>query len=156
MKNLQRWSPRQGADGWGICVEGTLSSPTWIIEPQRGLDDQDAQLISATHNAAIEQRPERSIVCSSRVNTRHEPIIQIAVGPEVAQLSVRDARQHVAQLQEAIEASMSDALLCRFIGDYVYRNKSDAEQKQAIGAMLVMFRDFRAAMDEPVTTESES
>jgi hypothetical protein len=156
MKNLQRWSPRQDNGAWGICVEGTLANPVWIIHPQKDLDDQDAQLISATHNAAVEERPERSIIVSSLVNTSHEPIVQIAVGPEVAQLGVRDARQHVTQLQEAIEGAMSDALLCRFIGDYVYRNKSDEEAKHAIGAMLVMFRDFRASMDEPVTVESEA
>lgn len=159
MKNLQKWQPRQANnpdEGWGVIIDGTLAKPQWVIFPQRQLDHQDAGLIVATHNGAIEQRPERSIWCTSLVNSRLEPVVQITVGPEVAQFKIREARQHVAQLQEAIEAAMADALLTRFIRDVVYAGHGEVDTQRAIGQMLVMFREFRNAMDEPISSETES
>ncbi len=159
MKNLQRWRARHSRtdeDAWGMIVEGTESSPKWIIYPTRELDSQDAALIMAAHNAAIEKRTERAVVCSSITNSKLEPIVEIVIGPEVVHLGIREVRQLITHLQEATEAAMSDALLTRFIRDYVYRNKESDETTHAIGAMLVMFRDFRTAIEgaEEVSPQS--
>lgn len=153
MKNLERWTARQSRDetAWGICAAGSEDKPRWIIYPTKELDDQDAALIMAAHNAAIESRGTRSIFCTSLVNTRLEPIVEIAIGPEVAQLQIREAREHVQQLNEAIEGAMSDALLCRFVRDYVFRDQTSERTNHAMGSMLVMFRDFRKSIYEPVT-----
>lgn len=158
MKYLQRWTARQSRDeqAWGLIIEGTEGKPVWVIMPSKELDDQDAALIMAAHNAAVENRPERSIYLNSIVNTRLEPIVEIAIGPEVAHLHVREARQHLIQLAEAIEASTSDSLLCRFVRDYIYHGKDDDQCKQAVGHLLVMFRDFRKALNEPVVEAPES
>lgn len=155
MKNLERWTARQSQDesAWGICVEGP-GKPRWIIYPTKSLDDQDAALIMATHNAAIETRPERSVILNSIVNTRLEPIIQITIGPEVAQLKVREAREHLIYLSEVIEAAMSDALLCRFVRDYIYKGEETEQSRHAIGNLLVMFRDFRESVTAPVIAET--
>jgi len=159
MKNLERWQARQSLtepNAWGIVVEGSLSKPNWIIHPTKDIDEQDAALIMATHNAAVEKRPERSITCSSITNSKLEPIVEIVMGPEVAHFHIREARQVIKHLQEASEAAISDALLTRFIRDHVYRGRDDNESRRAIGSMLVMFREFRSSMDEPLTTEAES
>jgi hypothetical protein len=143
VKHLERWRARQSGDetGWGIIVEGTGNGgqkPRWIIYPTPDLDEQDAALIMAAHNAAVENRPGRSVYVNSITNTRLEPIIEIAIGPEVAHLQVREARQHISHLTEAVESSMSDALLCRFIRDHVFGGVDDDGTKAAIGQMLGM------------------
>lgn len=151
MKHLERWTARQSQDekAWGICVEGTERKPVWIIHPTKELDDQDAALIMAAHNAAVEKRPERMIEVNSITNTRLEPIIQIVLGPEVAQFKLPEAQQLAQQFLEVIEAAQSDALLCRFIRDYIYHGKDDDQSKHAIGHMLTMFRDFRKSFTAP-------
>jgi hypothetical protein len=156
MRNLERWTARQSQDekAWGICIQGE-GKPRWIIYPTKELDDQDAALIMAAHNAAVEKRGERSIICGSITNSKLEPIVEIVLGPEVAHFRIREARQLITQLQEATEAAMSDALLSRFIRDYVYRNSTTADANHAIGSMLVMFREFRKSIDTPVIETGE-
>lgn len=158
MKHLQRWTARQSRDeqAWGIIIEGTEGKPIWVIMPTKELDEQDTALIMAAHNAAIENRPERAVYVNSITNTRLEPIIEIAIGPEVAHLEVRQARQHAIHLMEAIEAAMSDALLCRFIRDHVYGGVDDDRTKQGIGQLLVMFRTFRQTITNPVEEAKNS
>lgn len=151
MKNLERWIPRQGkSEMWGVCVDGTLQDPRWIIPPNQHFDEADVGLICETHNRAIERRGEQSIGVSSLVNDRLEPRINITMGPEVAQLPIREAREHVSHLLECIEAAMSDALLLRFVKDYVYRGQDEFEGKRAGVQLLVMFREFRESINAPV------
>lgn len=150
MKNLERWIPRQGKSGmWGVCVEGTLQNPRWIILPNEHFDQADVGLLCETHNAAIALGDEQTIFVSSLVNDRLEPRISITIGSQVAQLPIREARQHVSHLNESIEAAMSDALLIRFVRDYVYRGAPDEEGKRAGVQLLVMFREFRRSINEP-------
>lgn len=151
MKHLERWMARQSQDesAWGICIEGTERKPRWVIHPSKELDDQDAALIMATHNAAVEKRPERVIEVNSITNTALEPIVQIVLGSEVAQFKLREATQLAQQFLEVIEAAQSDALLCRFVRDYIYHGKDDEQTRHAIGHMLIMFRDFRKSFIVP-------
>lgn len=158
MKSFVKWQPLQSRtndDAFGICVDGTQARPEWIVHPNERLDDGDVQLMCATHNAAMDTTKERSVRCSSLVNVKHEPIVQIVMGAEVAQFTVRDARQVATQLLESIEAAMSDALLVRFIHDYVYRGKTADEAMRAVGHLLVMFRRFRESITDPTIVVPE-
>jgi hypothetical protein len=121
--------------------------------PQKTLTGGDVGLICAAHNAHISAGPERSIDVASLVNRQLEPIVQVTLGAESAQMGVREARKHTAQLYECIEAAISDALLTRFIRDEVFGGKEGSEG--AVGAMLLAFRKFRERFEEPQETENE-
>lgn len=152
MKHQQRWTARQSQDetAWGICLETTERKPVWIIYPTTELDSQDAALIMASHNAAIEKLGrDNQIQVNSITNTRLEAIIELVVGAEVVQLHLREGRQLAMQMLEVIEAAQSDALLCRFIRDYVYHGATTQDANHAIGHMLTMFREFRKSLNEP-------
>lgn len=151
--NQQRWAARQSQDetAWGLCIEGDSRKPEWVIYPTKSLDSQDAAIIMASHNAQVDKLgTERSIQINSITNTRYEPIVEIILGTEVAQFHIREATQLAQQLDEVIEAAQADALLCRFMRDYVYHGNDNDQCKQAIGHMLVMFREFRKSFTDPV------
>jgi hypothetical protein len=114
----------------------------WIIFPSDRLDAQDCHLICAAHNASV-AAGERALWCESLVNPAGEPVVQITLGPEVAQLDIRSARLHLAALGEVIEAAMSDAVLVRFMREYVFRGRPGEEAEEAGARLLVMFREFR-------------
>ena len=61
------------------------------------------------------------MVLNSITNTRLEPLVQLIIGAEIAQLKMPEAMQFTYQLFEVIEAAQSDALLCRFIRDHIYQ-----------------------------------
>jgi hypothetical protein len=157
MRNVQRWQPGREVHGpsevFGVTVQD--SDPReWIIKPTTKLDASDCQLIAATHNAAI-ARGEKVLWCESLVNRAGAPIVQISLGTELAQLGIRDARQHVGVLNEAIEAAMSDAVLVRFLRQVIMREAEDQEVDKHTGQLLQMFRDFRDEVLKPTPIESE-
>lgn len=167
MKDLVQWEPawdesraQPEADperGWGVVVAGSrlVGKKKWIILPQETLSSSDVALICATHNARIKAGSEGSIDVASLVNRDLEPIVQITLGAESAQLGIREARQHVIALHECIEGALSDALLVRFIRDQVYEGREGFEA--AVGAMLNAFRKFREQFEgPPVESKSEN
>lgn len=157
MRNAQRWTPDREVNGpselWGVAVQDS-TPPEWIIRPTTKLDASDCQLISATHNAAL-ATGEKVLWCESLVNSRGEPIVQLTVGNELAQLGIREARHHVAAVNEAIEAAMSDAVILRFMRD-VIMGEGDPEDKHRTRQLLQMFRNFREEVLKPTPLESET
>jgi len=157
----RRWSAKQSRDGdaWGICTEESFDrKPDWIIYPTKTLSTDDAAIIMASHNARVDRLgKEHALWVNSITNTRYEPIIELVIGDEApVQLNLRQAQDVAQHLDQAIEASQSDALLCRFIRDYIFHGEDSDECKHAIGHMLVMFRDMRKAMLEPVIEAPEA
>jgi hypothetical protein len=154
----RRWMARQSRDetAWGICVEGAEAKPDWVIWPTKMLSVQDAALIMAAHNAAVAKLgKENSIEVRSITNQRYEPIVEIVLGAEVAHFQIREAFQFAKQFDEVIEGAQSDALLCRFIRDYVFHGEDSDKCKHAIGHMLNMFREMRNAFHDPVIEAGE-
>lgn len=158
MRNLQRWQPYREMHGpsevWGVAVQD--SDPLeLVIKPTTKLDSGDCQLIAATHNAAL-ATGEKVLWCESLVNRKGAPIIQITLGSELAQLEIREARHHVAALNEAIEAALSDAVILRFMRQVIMAEGDPNEVNQRTGQLLQMFRDFRDEVLKPTPIESET
>ena len=158
MRNAQRWTPDREQHGpsevWGVAVQD--SKPVeWIIKPTTKLDASDCQLISATHNAAMASDAARVLWCESLVNRAGEPIVQITLGTEMAQLGIREARHHVATLNESIEAAMSDAVIVRFMRQVIMSGADATEINQKTGMLLNMFREFRDEVLKPTPVESD-
>jgi len=158
MRSVERWEPYRQTSGpselWGVAVKN--SDPLeLIIRPTTKLDGSDCQLISATHNAAL-ATGEKSLYCESLVNHKGEPIIQIAFGSELAQLGIREARHHVAVMNEVIEAAMSDAVIVRFMREVVLAGSESELINANTGKLLQMFRDFREEVLKPTPIESEA
>lgn len=158
MRNAQRWQPDREVSGpselWGVAVQDSRP-PEWIIRPTTKLDAGDCQLIAATHNAAL-ATGEKVLWCESLVNRAGTPIVQIAFGTELAQLGIREARHHVATLNEAIEAAMSDAVIVRFMRQVIMSEGDPQEVNQRTGQLLKMFREFRDEVLKPTPLESET
>jgi hypothetical protein len=71
-------------------------------------------------------------------------------------LGAPEARGIVRDILEALEASMSDALLVRFLQGVVLKDLEDPKQVQQItGLMLEQFRDFRERLLHPTAQETE-
>lgn len=141
MRVKEKWLPKNGSftsepqDRWGIVLE---SDPDhWIIQPVAYLDQQDAGLICATHNNAL--NGARDIAVGAVINEGLQPFVEMTLGTETVQMTISQARVQLRVLQEQTEAAISEAILLHFIAlqlGYDY----------ALSA-LVLFRTFRKEFD---------
>jgi hypothetical protein len=141
---------------WGVTVQN--SDPVeWIIKPTTRLDGSDCQLICATHNAALLSGGDKEKVLwvESLVNRRGAPIVQVTIGNELVQMEIREARQHVSALNEAMEGAISDALIVKFVRQVIFSGEESGKANEAVGQLLEMFRDFREELTKPTAAESE-
>jgi hypothetical protein len=86
--------------------------------------------------------PDRISITSLYGARSQEGLVQIDMGAESAQLSVRDAINHARRILEAANAAATDATLARFL-----REKLD-QPDGAIAAIMGDFRKWRDA-NEP-------
>jgi hypothetical protein len=143
----EKWRPKQAGgledtdiidyltDRWGVVTESDHDH--WIIPPSNQLDQQDAGLICATHNNAL--NGTRDISVGAVINEGLQPFVEMTLGTETVQMTIPQARVQLRILQEQTEAAISEAILVQFIDlqlGYDY----------ALSA-LKLFRTFRKDFD---------
>jgi hypothetical protein len=158
MRNHQKWTPHRKTAGqselWGVVVDGDPEQV--IVRHTTKLDGPDCQMIAFAHNAHLERGEDEKFWVKSLVNPQLQPKIQVSFGQEVFMLGAPEARGIVRDILEALEASMSDALLVRFLQGVVLKDLEDPKQVQQItGLMLEQFRDFRERLLHPTAQETE-
>jgi hypothetical protein len=114
--NGEKWFPRRADplsafDGWGVATGDDPS--VWIIPASPNLDQQDAGLICAGHNNALQG--ERFISVGAVINEGLQPFVEMTLGSESVQMTIPQARVQLRVLQEETEAAISEAILLMFI-----------------------------------------
>jgi hypothetical protein len=96
---------------WGVVTD--TEPEQWIILPSATLDQQDAGLICATHNHALEG--PRDISVGAVINEGLQPFVEMTLGTETVQMTIPQSRVQLRVLQEQTEAAISEAILLHFI-----------------------------------------
>lgn len=147
MRVSEKWLPKQASgneqsnivdhltDRWGVVSE--IHPECWIIGPSHLIDQQDAGLICATHNNALEG--PRDISVGAVMSEELKPFVEMTLGSESVQMTIPQARLQLRILQEQTEAAISEAILLMFI-------EQNLGYDYAVQA-LKLFREFRKAFD---------
>lgn len=154
--NLEQWYPALGTgkNEFGV-VKGSPNSGRWVIHPSTRLDMEDAGLIAATHNARLDQPYGVFLLESLVASQTGEPRVQLTIDHHVAQMSVRQARSLVDNLQGVIEAAMTDAFIAGFFRQRIFTGQEDEAAMRATAGVLMEFRSFRDEMTGKNVTEVE-
>jgi hypothetical protein len=153
MRNLERWEPYFEKHGpstlWGLVVEGTRENPQVVIRATTKLDAADARLIAATHNAAINTDADRSIYVEAVIKKSGQPVVRMTVGCESRELDSLASQNLVSLIIQAQEASMSDALIIKFVQMHF---GDDPNIDRVTMQLLSLFRDYRKQLrgDGPI------